>query len=236
MIKALLFDSGGVLNYPKTGQWHIPPRTFEYIDKKEFDRLPSEQLRRAFGLGLNYLDDNHDIQTDSQELDCFFQFYTIIFNELKQLNADSNTIHNIATDTVFNNNKFVFFDDVYEYIPIFHKGYKLGIVSDTWPSLERVYRDAGLYDYFSTFVMSSVLNVCKPHELMYTTALDELEIAPEEAIFIDDSYDNCIGAEKLGIQSVLMIRDNRDWDNIQDIKYIKGLDELYTLLEVSTAD
>lgn len=32
-IKAILFDSGNVLNYPRTGNWFIPPNFYRYIDE-----------------------------------------------------------------------------------------------------------------------------------------------------------------------------------------------------------
>ena len=233
-IKAILFDSGRVLNYPKTGHWHIPPRTFEYINKGEFDNIPEEQIIKAFHLGLKYLNDNHNIQTESEELKAFIQFYTIIFSELDQLTINNETILNISKDTVYNNDKFVFYDDLYEYLPIFRESYALGIVSDTWPSLERVYREVGLMHYFSAFVMSSVLGVCKPNKLMFTTALDKLNIKPEEAIFVDDSYENCIGAEQLGIRSILMIRSNWEKNAVSDLICIRGLEDLYNILHDSS--
>jgi putative hydrolase of the HAD superfamily len=55
--------------------------------------------------------------------------------------------------------------------------------------------------------MSSMLGVIKPHELMFKTALTELDIKPEEAIFIYDSTRNLDGARSLGLQTILLIRD-----------------------------
>lgn len=36
-IKVLLFDSGRVLNYPRTCNWFIPPKFFDYINRKRFE-------------------------------------------------------------------------------------------------------------------------------------------------------------------------------------------------------
>ncbi|MFD1774594.1 HAD-IA family hydrolase [Paenibacillus rhizophilus] len=52
-----------------------------------------------------------------------------------------------------------------------------------------------------------VTEVTKPHELMYRTALEELNLSPSEVLFIDDSIKNCDGAEKLGIRSFVLCRD-----------------------------
>lgn len=50
------------------------------------------------------------------------------------------------------------------------------MVSDAWPSLENVFRKAGLRDCFSSFVISSIKGIRKPHELMYKAALKELGV------------------------------------------------------------
>ncbi len=36
MIKAILFDSGRVLNMSSTGHWFIPPNFYKYVNKEEF--------------------------------------------------------------------------------------------------------------------------------------------------------------------------------------------------------
>jgi putative hydrolase of the HAD superfamily len=47
----------------------------------------------------------------------------------------------------------------------------------------------------------------KPNELMYRTALDELGVSADEAMFVDDNIRNCDAAKKLGIKTVLLCRD-----------------------------
>lgn len=229
-VKAILFDSGRVLNYPQTGNWFIPPKFFQYIDRTLFKSVNEQELNRAFYKANNYLQKNHYIQTEQKELETFIELYTIIFKELADIEIDNDTIKAISEDTVYNDEKFIFYDDVFEYIPLFSKDYKLGIVSDTWPSLERVFRSNNLRNYFSTFIMSSKLGVWKPDKLMFNTALNELNMKPDEVLFIDDSIKNVEGAMKLGIQSILMNRDNRiNKENI-DILSVNNLEELYILM------
>ncbi len=134
---------------------------------------------------------------------------------------------------MLNDEKFFFFQDVFEVIPRLRQKYLLGVVSDTWPSLDRVFKNVGLREYFSTFVMSSILGVIKPHELMYKTALEELGLRPEEALFIDDSMRNLEGAKKLGIQTILMAREESvDLSQIEH-EYITNLNSLEQLLVIS---
>ena len=118
-------------------------------------------------------------------------------------------IKGIAEDLVYNYNKYEFYKDAIDIIPELSKKYKLAVVSDAWPSLENVFKESGLRNCFSSFVISSVKGVAKPHQLMYKTALEELNVLPHEAIFIDDSIKNCDGAKEMGIQSFLLCRDWR---------------------------
>jgi putative hydrolase of the HAD superfamily len=78
--------------------------------------------------------------------------------------------------------------------------------------------------------MSSKLGVNKPDELMYTTALEELRIKPEEAIFIDDNGRNVEGAKVLGIEGILMDRKMYSIANEKNHK-IANLSELQCILK-----
>lgn len=208
-LKAILFDSGRVLNDPRTGNWFVPPNFHRYIDKNKFELLDEKLIQMAFYKAMKFLEAKSVILTEEEEFEHFIEFYRILSNELPDLELKENHIIEVARDTVFNDEKFLFYEDVFEVIPQLSKSYKLGVVSDTWPSLERVFKNVGLKEYFSTFVMSSKIGVVKPDELMFTTALSELNIKPEEAIFIDDNINNINGAIALGISSFLLCRDWR---------------------------
>jgi putative hydrolase of the HAD superfamily len=229
-VKAILFDSGRVLNHPRTGHWFIPPNFYNYVDKSLFEIIPSKSLKMAFQKSIEYLESKNLIITEIEELEHFNQFYRIFAHELPGIELGENEIKKIAEDTVFNDEKFFFYEDVFEVVPQLSKKYTLGVVSDTWPSLDRVFRNIGLRKYFSSFVMSSILGVVKPHELMFNTALTELDVKPEEAIFIDDSIRNLEGARRLGIQTILMLRDE-EIDGLHSghvcINSLKDLEQLF---------
>jgi putative hydrolase of the HAD superfamily len=231
-VKAILFDSGRVLNHPRTGHWFIPPNFYNFVDKLLFEAVPRKSLEMAFQKGVEYLESKNFIVSEIEELEHFKQFYRIFAQELPGIELGENEIRKIAEDTVFNDEKFFFYEDVFEVIPQLSKKYTLGVVSDTWPSLDRVFRNIGIRKYFSTFVMSSILGVVKPHELMFNTALAELDVKPEEALFIDDSIRNLEGARSLGIQTILMLRDeeiNGLHTGHVCINSLKGLEQLLLL-------
>lgn len=47
-IKAILFDSGRVLNAPATGHWFISPNFWKYVDKRKYDCIEKKRISHAF--------------------------------------------------------------------------------------------------------------------------------------------------------------------------------------------
>ena len=54
-IKAILFDSGRVLNGPVTGHWFITPNFWEYVNKGVFDSLDKSKIASAFAEADKYI-------------------------------------------------------------------------------------------------------------------------------------------------------------------------------------
>ena len=52
--------------------------------------------------------------------------------------------------------------------------------------------------------ISSYLDTWKPDKRMYLHALEQMKLPPEQTVFIDDGVENLEGAEKCGIQPVLI--------------------------------
>jgi putative hydrolase of the HAD superfamily len=207
-IKAILMDSGRVLNRPVTGHWFITPNFFNYVDKERYSSIVVSQRNEAFNKAGQYMMKQNLILNEEEEYKHFVEYYRIFSKSLPQLQLNDNDIQAVAKDLVYNYSKYSFYKDVVKLIPELSKVYKLAVVSDAWPSLENVFKKTELRDYFSSFVISSIKGVTKPNELMYKTALEELNVPPDEAIFIDDSIKNCDGAINLGINSFVL---SRDW-------------------------
>jgi putative hydrolase of the HAD superfamily len=67
---------------------------------------------------------------------------------------------------------------------------------------------------------------------MYLAALNELNVSPDKAVFIDDNLKNCMGAKKLGIKAILLCRDKK-YFTVQKILSIgKGNIVIHSLNEL----
>ncbi|MBP3339573.1 MAG: HAD-IA family hydrolase [Lachnospiraceae bacterium] len=232
-IKAIPFDSGKVLNGPASGHWFITPNFWKYVNKDKFDSIDKDKINMAFREAGNKIDEYNFITSLDEEYQCFIEFYEIFSSRLLELELSKSEVTCLAKDLVFNTEKYVFYEDVFEELPKLREKYKLAVVSDAWPSIFDVYEKNDLRKYFDSFIVSSVLGVCKPHRMMYEAALDELDVKPEEAIFIDDSLKNCLGAMELGIKAYLLCRDYEDYlwckENYKD----EGVEIIHSLGEIN---
>lgn len=231
-IKGILIDSGKVLNEPVRGHWFITPNFFDFIDESAFESISENKRSEAFSKAGQYMEKQKLILTQEEEYKHFLEFYRIFSENLPELNLEHEDIVLITKDLVFNDEKYRFFEEVKEIIPYLSKKYKLAVVSDAWPTLENVFIKANMRKYFSSFIISSKLGITKPNEIMYSTALRELNIKPEETIFIDDNIGNCHGAKALGIESFLLCRDEEEYEyNRLICKEHKVIKDIKSILE-----
>jgi len=82
--------------------------------------------------------------------------------------------------------------------------YVLGLVSNsmaenTMIDLERT----GLTEYFDTITISSQVGYCKPHPIIYQTAMRSIGLTAEEICFIGDNWeDDVVGPTQQGMQAI----------------------------------
>lgn len=235
-IKAILFDSGRVLNGPVTGHWFITPNFWKYVDKSAFDSIDKSKIASAFAEADKYIIIQKTMTTKDEEYQHFIKFYEIFSSQLPELQLSSEAIENIAKDLVFNPKKYSFYGDALEVVPKLKDKYKLAIVSDDRPSLLDVYKENNMTSYFDSIVISSFLGTSKPDSKMYNTALQELNVKPEETVFVDDSLKNCMGALAVGVNTILLCRNRQVYiiEKIKSIgkgyKVINDLNQLYKML------
>ncbi len=116
------------------------------------------------------------------------------------------------------------------------QGRGLGLVSNTFwaPAMH----DAdlarfGLLDYLPVRVYSCMAGYVKPDPRIFRQALDRLDVAPAEAVFVGDKLDvDIAGPQKLGMRAVLLaspFRVESDPEITPDAR-IDSIDELLTVL------
>lgn len=115
--------------------------------------------------------------------------------------------------------------------------YKIGLITNSM--LPMWMRDVELeaYEiihYFDVRITSGDTGYIKPHPIIYETALDMLDVAPQNAVFVGDrpAFD-IAGANEAGIISVLVSPPylDRELNNVQPDYIISCLSDLLPILE-----
>ena len=101
--------------------------------------------------------------------------------------------------------RLVAFPQTQEILAELKARYRLAVVSDAQsayglPEL----RAAGLADYFAPIIISGDYGYRKPDTRLFQAALTELQVRPEEAIFVgNDRFRDVLGARRLNMKTIL---------------------------------
>lgn len=110
--------------------------------------------------------------------------------------------------------RFCFYRDMMEPYPetvgvlkaLKDQGYPMGVISDTFPSLEESLKSMDIAKYFDSYVCSALVGVGKPDPRIFNAALESLGVRAEDSIFVDDTKREADGAREQGFTSFHLVR------------------------------
>ena len=198
----IFFDVGYTIDYPVSGDWMFTNLFYE-IAEDRLNRCSAKQISEARALGVDYLEKNHLLSDETQETDQYYHFYSIVSERL-ELKLSEDEILRIAKDRTYNMDNYVLYPEADKVIQTLSRTHRLGIISDTWPSIENQLKALNVLQYFSFATYSFSLGVFKPDRRMYLDALKKCGHEAKDTVFIDDRPQNLEGAAKLGITPILI--------------------------------
>jgi putative hydrolase of the HAD superfamily len=86
------------------------------------------------------------------------------------------------------------------------RGIKIAIVSNCSEHTRRLLTELGIDVLVDALVLSCEVGAAKPDAEIFRYALDQLDVAADAAVFVDDQADYCAGAVALGITTAQIIR------------------------------
>lgn len=173
MIKALIFDFYGVLCYEVGSNWYKTRPPRELVD----------ELKEKY-------DAPSDIGVITEE-----EFFDGIALSVGLTGQD------VRLEWI---NASKIDKELIAYIKTLKSNYKTAICSNTAPKIFRETLQINkIEDLFDVTVSSSEVKMVKPNSDIYLHTLKELDVEPEEALFIDDREINLEGARAVGIKSLL---------------------------------
>jgi len=195
--KAVFFDRDGTLTYanPEKIQWRDAAIQEWSGGKFSIDYEKTMDLFARAGYP------EHGLKSIEEEK-CFFLRY---YEELLLGEGVTNRIRERAQllfSELWCNNDRLLFEEVLDVLEFYKdQGCKLGVISDTSPSLQLTLEQLGLGKYFDSYTCSSLVGAMKPDPIIYNVALASLNVKAEESIFVDDYDIEADGARDLGFLS-----------------------------------
>lgn len=217
--KAIFFDRDGTLTYfnPEKKMWR--DKTIASWSGKPFD-LSYEKMMNLFTISAEGKKPWYKNLDDERE---FFKHYyrNLLVYEGVAENLDERA--ELLFSELWCNNDRLLFPETVEVLEYFHgEGYKMGVISDTSPSLEYTLQQLGIAKYFTSFTASSLVGAGKPSPVIFNAALNAQDVTAAESLYIDDCKLEADGAREQGFTSFLIDRscENEDKWTFSSLKQL----------------
>ena len=93
--------------------------------------------------------------------------------------------------------------DVLNIIKALKQNYKLALVSNSIASHTKINEKRDIYNFFNVVILSHKIGLTKDNEKIFLIAARKLNVKPQECIFIDDIKDFVITAKSVGMKGIL---------------------------------
>ena len=203
-MKHLIFDCGGVMVWPRLGEWNIPFGALEILGPRARDIYTLKYLT-AHRTAVHFLDENQLVPNVEAERH-LRRKYVLSMNDLMDWQLTTLDISRLADDFTDNINRYGLFEDVAPWLMRWKSRYSLGMLSDAMPSLVKFMDQWGLLSLFDATVISTQIGAIKPDPKMYEAILQKLNAEPADCLFVDDRAANLEGAIASGMKAVQMAR------------------------------
>ncbi len=217
--KAIFFDRDGTLTYfnPEKEKWRN--LILESWSGKPFE-LPYDKMMALFTLAAEGKSPWYKTVDDECEFNKRYYRHLLLGEGITE-NIDERAL--LLHNELWCNNDRLPFPETVEVLEYFKsKGYKMGVISDTSPSLELTLQQLGLAQYFTSFTASSLVGAGKPSPIIFNTALNTQGVTAAESLYVDDYKVEADGAREQGFTSFLIDRsgENEDKWTITSLKQL----------------
>jgi HAD superfamily hydrolase (TIGR01509 family) len=196
-LRAVLFDSGGVLIRPIGGRWN-PRADFEQTVLAHAPSLTPEQFAAAIAAG------DHFFATSASTPD-YDDYHRVMLRHL-DVEPTAQLLADLRRDVPPSAFLEPYPDVVETLAELRRRGVRMAVVSDAWPDLPDLHDGLGIGRFFEAYAISAVLGCTKPDPRMYHHASSALGLPPGQCLFVDDDPDLVDAAIRLGYAGRVLCR------------------------------
>ena len=217
--KAIFFDRDGTLTYFTTEKEAWRDKTISEWSGMKLE-LSYEKMMDLFHLASEGRKPWYKTLDDERE---FFKryYYHLLIGE--GITEDVQSKANLLFNELWCNGNRALFAETVGMLEYFKsQGYKMGVISDTSPSLEFTLQQLGIAKYFTSFTASSLVGAGKPSPIIFNAALEAQGVTTSESIFVDDCKEEADGAREQGFTAFYLDRtgENNDEWTIHNLKQL----------------
>ncbi|MGB9801085.1 MAG: HAD family hydrolase [Thermanaerothrix sp.] len=182
MIKAVIFDMGGVL-------------------LRTEDPTPRTKLAAQYGLSVSALESlvfnsESSIRAERGEISEQEHWAWVC----AQLGLPPSAIQDLQTQFWAGDRLDT---DLVAFIKSLRPHIKTGLLSNAWTGTRQVVEARyGFLDTFDVVIFSAEVGMRKPDAQIFHHTLKQLQVAPHEAVFVDDLIPNVEGARRVGLHAI----------------------------------
>jgi epoxide hydrolase-like predicted phosphatase len=188
MIKAIIFDFGGVCFYPGNTNQMIKEALFN-------SSLPKMKILLLI---LNFRK-RRMIKEAVEEFNSGLMDEKKFWKKVKEITNYDFDEKEIKENIISLNNPI---KPVMNVIKKLKRKYKVGLLTNNNSWLDEINKRHNFYQYFDVVVNSFDVKITKPSEKIYKIVLKRLGVKPEEAVFVDDKKENVDAARRVGMKAI----------------------------------
>lgn len=206
MTTDIIFDFFGTLVDYTPGVFHTAPyqRTHQFLQQQGFT-ISYDTFIDTFTAASD------ELEAEAKQTLREYHMHDVgrnFFQRISAHNVDDRTLAAfIALFIAEWSRGIVYMDGIAPFIATLASQYRLSVLSNThYPALIHDHLAAmEIHQYFSRIVTSVEIGIRKPHAAIFEQTLASLEITPQQAIYIGDTYeDDYQGATAANIRCVLI--------------------------------
>ena len=224
-VKVIFFDVGNTLLFPNRERIHAPLVKRGFVPDGEHLRDLECRTKNQFDAMMT----GTIAKTGSADHGFWWMFYSRLLSEIG-LQNDADAIRDQLVASIQNSGNW---DRIRpgtaEQLQQIGERYQIAVISNADGKIEDVLRRCGIAHCFRTITDSGLVGYEKPHPEIFRQALQSMNAAPEESLYVGDVYSvDYLGATGAGLQAVLMDVPGAYRD--QGVPRVESLQELQTAL------
>jgi FMN phosphatase YigB (HAD superfamily) len=218
-VKVIFFDVGNTLLFPNRERIHAP------LTKRGI--LPDADVLRNLECRIKNQFDGMMTRHGNTDHSFWWMFYSQLLSEI---GLNDNAVRDQLVASIRNSGNW---DTVRpgtaEQLGDIGTRYPIAVISNADGKIEDVLRRCGIAHCFRTITDSGLVGYEKPHPEIFRQALQSMNAAPEQSLYVGDVYSvDYLGATGAGMQAVLMDIPGAYQD--KGVPRVESLEELQTVL------